>query len=185
LTPGLIAPHVILVDADDCAIGTMEKMEAHEKGLLHRAFSIFLFNDAGEMLIHRRALTKYHCGGQWSNACCSHPIKGKELEACVRDKLFQEMGIEAVTEKAFEFVYRAELPNGLIEHEYDHVFFGSYNSAPRPNPHEVSDWRYAPIERLRSELKNHPELFTPWFRIIFERVAQHYVTIGGLSQQLR
>lgn len=182
---GREVPHVILVDTDDREIGTMEKLEAHEKGLLHRAFSIFLFNDRGEMLIHRRALTKYHCGGQWSNTCCSHPEKGKDLNDCLRDKLFQEMGIAAEVEKAFEFTYRAEMENGLTEHEYDHVYIGRYNDAPRPNPEEVCDWRYVSMPALEAELRNEPEKFTPWFRMLFDRITKHYEAIDGIRQQLR
>ncbi|MCA1751977.1 MAG: isopentenyl-diphosphate Delta-isomerase [Cryomorphaceae bacterium] len=179
------APHVILVDAEDREIGTMEKLEAHKKGLLHRAFSIFLFNDQGEMLIHRRALSKYHCGGQWSNTCCSHPIKGKALNDCLSTKLHQEMGITAELEKAFEFTYRAEMENGLIEHEYDHVFIGRYKDTPRPNPREVCDWRYAPIDDVSAEMRSNPEKFTPWFRMLFDSVASHYATIDGARQQLQ
>lgn len=174
---------VILVDTDDREIGTMEKLEAHQRGLLHRAFSVFLFNSAGEMLIHRRAKHKYHCGGKWSNACCSHPVSGIDIETCLREKLFQEMGIESELVKAFEYTYRAELENGLIEHEYDHVYIGKYNGSPDPNPDEADDWRYASVDSLRKEMIVAPERFTPWFKMLFEKVVQHQAEFGFRFQQ--
>lgn len=174
---------VILVDENDREIGTMEKMEAHRIGALHRAFSVFLFNNSGEMLIHRRAEHKYHCGGKWSNACCSHPVRGVDLADCLNNRLFHEMGIKTELFKAFEFKYRAELDNGLIEHEYDHIYTGRYDGIPAPNPNEADDWRYVPVSALRREIAEAPEAFTPWFKMLFEKVVRHHTAIDPSFQQ--
>ena len=165
---------VILVDAKNREIGTMEKLEAHEKGVLHRAFSIFIFNDLGEMLIQRRALEKYHCPGMWSNACCSHPRKDEaQVEALTR-KMVQEMGFTVPVEKAFDFTYRAELDNGLIEYEFDEVYVGNYEGHVNPNPEEVCEYRYESIENIRRQIQQNPSNFTPWFRLLFEPIVKHY-----------
>lgn len=168
------ASHVILVDEFDNELGTMEKLEAHEKGLLHRAFSIFLFNDQGEMLLQKRAAEKYHCGDLWSNTCCSHPVKDVPIHTCLQNKLFQEMGIHAPVTKAFDYTYRALMANGLIEHEYDHVYLGRFNGIPAPNPDEVSEWRYASMDEVSRDLAQRPENYTAWFRLLFEPLSQHY-----------
>ena len=125
---------VILVNEDDQSTGWMEKMEAHRKGVLHRAFSVFIFNDNGEMLIHRRALDKYHSGGLWTNACCSHPREGETTEESAHRRLMEEMGFDCDIQEQFSFIYRAELDNDLIEHELDHVFFGRFNGKPSSPP---------------------------------------------------
>lgn len=166
--------HVILVDQFDNELGTMEKLEAHEKGVLHRAFSIFLFNDQGEMLLQKRASEKYHCGDLWSNTCCSHPVKDVALQTCIQAKLHQEMGISAPVEKAFDFTYRAEMANGLIEHEYDHIYVGHFNGIPSPNPAEVSEWRFASMDEIGRDLCARPERYTVWFRLLFDPLSRHY-----------
>jgi isopentenyl-diphosphate delta-isomerase len=126
------------------------------------------------MLLQKRAAEKYHCGGLWSNACCSHPVPDKPIQRCLQEKLQQEMGMNAELEKAFEFTYRAELNNGLIEHEYDHIYLGYTAALPQPNPSEVSEWRYINIEGLEQELKLHPECFTPWFQMLFSPLKAHF-----------
>lgn len=162
--------HVILVDREDRAVGTAEKSAAHVAGALHRAFSVFVFDDAGRMLLQRRALTKYHSGGLWSNTCCSHPRPGEDTAAAAHRRLVEEMGFDCPLETAFTFVYRADVGGGLIEHEYDHVFIGRAGTQPVPNPAEVDAWRYVEIGALAGELRRHPEHFTFWFRIAFDEL---------------
>ena len=169
-----MSEEVILVDSSNRQIGTMEKMEAHIKGELHRAFSIFVFNEEGKMLLHQRTDEKYHCGGLWTNAVCSHPKPGEKQVDALKRKMDQEMGFYSVVEKAFDFKYRAELGNGLIEHEYDEVYFAVYNGGFSPNPEEVKDYRFASIENIRSEIAENPELFTPWFKMLFERMSLYF-----------
>jgi len=152
----------------------MEKIEAHEKGLMHRAFSIFIFNSKDEMLLQRRAKSKYHCGGLWTNAVCSHPRPGEKQEEALRRKMMQEMGFSTEVKKAFDFSYRAELKNGLIEHEYDEVFFGIYDGSFEPNPLEVEQYRFFPLNKIKDELRTNPESFTPWFVLLFERMSDFY-----------
>lgn len=164
---------VILVDENDRALGTMEKMEAHEKGLLHRAFSVFVFNNNDELLLQQRAETKYHSGGLWTNTCCSHPRPEEEtLDAAFR-RMEEEMGMSCVLEPVFQFTYKAALDKGLWEHEFDHVFIGRTNALPEINPEEVMAYRYASIDDLRAEISAHPERFTVWFKIAFDRVADY------------
>lgn len=164
---------VILVDKNDMPIGVMDKLEAHEKGALHRAFSIFLFNYRGEMLLQKRATEKYHCGGLWSNTCCSHPQPDEKISDNMTQKLMQEMGISAPLQKAFTFLYRSEMANGLIEHELDHIYTGIYTGASSVNPEEVEAWSYCSIEKIGLELQRNPEQFTPWFRLLFDPVVNH------------
>ncbi|MBT1708011.1 isopentenyl-diphosphate Delta-isomerase [Fulvivirgaceae bacterium PWU5] len=160
--------HVILVNEQDEAIGTMEKMEAHRKGILHRAFSILLFNSKGEMLLQQRALDKYHSGGLWTNTCCSHPLPGETMEAATRRKLYQEMGIDLQPAFAYKFIYRAALDHDLIEHEYDHVYIGYYDGEPAINQDEVASWKYMDMLLLREDMRLHPADYTYWFRLIVE-----------------
>lgn len=162
--------NVILVSEQDVAVGEMEKMEAHRKGILHRAFSVFIFNSKGEMLLQRRALHKYHSGGLWSNACCSHPYPGERVENAALRRLNEELGFQAPVNKIFEFTYRAVFDNGLTEHEYDHVFTGEYNGRLNINPEEVSDYCFKDIEDIRASIQSHPEKFTKWFHIVFDRI---------------
>src|SRR5690554_3563304 len=159
---------VVLVDKNDQVLGTMEKLKAHEEGRLHRAFSVLIFNDKNEMLIHQRAHDKYHCGGMWTNACCSHPrLNETPKEAAVR-RLKEEMGFTTQLTYLGQFIYKAEFKNGLIENELDHVFVGWYNGIPVPNPEEVEDYRYIRIEDLKEEIKNKPQKHTVWFKMIVE-----------------
>lgn len=160
---------VILVDEHDREIGTMEKMEAHRLGKLHRAFSVVVFNSSGEMLIQKRASEKYHSAGLWSNACCSHPRPGEEIETAVRRRLREELGIDINPEFSFKFIYSVRFPNNLIEHELDHVFVGTYDGEPTINKKEASDWKFIDPKTLATQINFEPESFTHWFKIILDR----------------
>jgi isopentenyl-diphosphate delta-isomerase len=158
---------VILVDECDIPVGDMEKMEAHKKGLLHRAISVFIINSKGEILLQRRALDKYHSGGLWTNTCCTHPRVGEaSLEAANR-RLDEEMGMRANLHEAFFFIYRAELDHGMIEHEFDHVFIGFSDDVPNPNPEEVSDYKWMTVADIQNSIHENPSLWTEWFKVIF------------------
>lgn len=157
---------VILVDENDIELGTMEKMEAHRRGLLHRAFSVLLFNSKGELLLQKRSSSKYHSAGLWTNTCCSHPLPGETMDHAIQRKLMQEMNINAKPVLAFTFIYRADLENGLIEHEYDHVFIGTSDSEPVINRDEVEDWKFTSLSELQKEIKTNPDQFTFWFKLI-------------------
>jgi isopentenyl-diphosphate delta-isomerase len=172
---------VILVDKDDCEIGVMEKMEAHKQSVLHRAFSVFLFNPQGKMLLQQRALTKYHSAGLWTNTCCSHPRPGETLENAVSRRLIEEMGITTKVFKAFDFIYQAELPDNLNEYEFDHVFIGNYDADVRPNHLEVANFVYQSIEEVEANLQSHPEKYTVWFKIAFPKVVAWYQSNSLLS----
>ena len=158
--------HVILVDESDNAIGTMEKLEAHQKGILHRAFSILLFDSKGEILLQKRAHGKYHSGSLWTNTCCSHPFPGESMAEATRRKLIQEMGIDLVPEFAYKFIYKTNLADNLIEYEYDHVFFGTFDGDPIINTEEVEDWKFIDLASLRGAIKANPQEYTYWFKLI-------------------
>lgn len=161
---------VILVDGQDKYLGVMEKLEAHQKGVLHRAISVFIVNSNGEWLLQQRAPEKYHSGGQWSNACCSHPRPGENADDAAIRRLQEEMGLTAPLEKLFHFTYRESMDHGLTEHEFDHVYFGKTDKVPIIDPAEVQDWKYLPFSMIRNEMENAPENFTPWFLRIANRV---------------
>lgn len=148
----------------------MDKMEVHQKGLIHRAFSIFIFNSRGEMLLQQRALTKYHSAGLWSNSCCSHPHPGEEIKEAASRRLNEELGFETSLEKIFDFVYRVSFENGLVENEFDHVFVGHYDGNIKKNLEEVNDYVFKPMEQIALELKNTPENYTAWFKISFPKI---------------
>ncbi len=156
---------VILVNERDEPRGTMEKLEAHEKGELHRAFSVFIFNSKGELLLQQRALHKYHSGGLWTNTCCSHPRPGEETLAAAKRRLAEEMGLSATLEFKTAFVYKSEFENGLTEHEFDHVFTGSTDSSPIINPEEVAAYRWLSINEIKNQIAVNPGDYTTWFRI--------------------
>lgn len=163
---------VILVDELDNELGLMEKMEAHSTGTLHRALSVFVFNSEGKWLVHKRALEKYHSGGLWTNACCSHPRKGEAtIEAATR-RLEEEMGMSCELEHQFSFIYKAGLDRDLTEHELDHVYIGYSDSQPNPDPAEVADWKYITSEELEGELKNASPNYTEWFKLIYPRLIK-------------
>lgn len=164
---------VILVTENDTEVGRCEKMYAHEQGLLHRAFSIFLFNSHGEMLLHKRAMAKYHSGGLWTNACCSHPAPDVPIELSLQERLQFEMGMQCPLAHAFHFVYKAHLDHEMIEHEFDHVYIGVTDARPDPNPKEVDEWQYFNTEELQKMIEKNPELFTAWFKIALPKVLKH------------
>lgn len=157
---------VVLVDEADVAIGEMDKLEAHQKGVLHRAFSVFLFNEKGEMLLHQRAAGKYHGANLWTNACCSHPQWGEDVAESALERLQYEMGLTCALEKAFSFRYYTPVENNLIEHELDHVFTGKVpaDCLPQPNPDEVQAYRWVAPDALEKEVAAHPEGYTFWFK---------------------
>ena len=164
---------VILVDTNDVAIGEMEKMEAHRSGLLHRAFSIFIFNKNGQMLLQRRAPNKYHNGGLWSNTCCSHPKPGEDTLAAAQKRLQEEMGFTTSLKKIFDFKYKTLFENGLTEHEFDHVFVGEYDGQIIPNYNEISDYTFLSLDDINASIVANPEKFTSWFKIAFGKVATY------------
>ncbi|MDN3585802.1 isopentenyl-diphosphate Delta-isomerase [Pedobacter aquatilis] len=163
---------VILVDTFDIPIGKMEKLEAHVKGLLHRAFSVFIFNSKNELLLQQRAKDKYHSSGLWTNTCCSHPRWGESnLDAAIR-RLKEEMGMQCDLRYGFNFIYKSEFEDGLIEHELDHVFFGISDELPIINKTEVESFRYLSLAELQNEIKNNPTNYTTWLKICLERVIE-------------
>lgn len=158
---------VILVDENDNPVGAANKMEAHQKGSLHRAFSIFIFNSKGEMLLQQRALNKYHSAGLWSNTCCSHPAPGEETSTAAQKRLKEEMGFEVPVKKIFDFIYKAEFGNGLTEYELDHVLVGEYDGPVKLNSYEVMDCCYKDVWEISQSLKDHPKKYSVWFQLAF------------------
>lgn len=165
---------VILVDQDDVPIGEMDKLQAHKEGRLHRAFSVFVFNSEGELLLQKRAGSKYHSAGLWTNTCCSHPRPGEELSAAAKRRLMEEVGLECEVVWAFSFIYKVEFSNGLYEHELDHVLLGWCNDLPNLNPEEASEWKYMSFDEIRKDIKDNPSSYTEWLKIIIEKI-QAYV----------
>ena len=163
---------VVLVNEQDEAVGVAEKLHAHVEGVLHRAFSVFVFNDRGELLLQQRHPAKYHSGGLWSNTCCSHPRPGEPVEVAAQRRLQEEMGFVCPVRRLFGFVYRAEFAEGLVEHEYDHVFVGRFDGRPVPDAAEVADWRWIAPDALRQDVHAHPERYTYWFRLVLDRVLK-------------
>jgi isopentenyl-diphosphate delta-isomerase len=163
---------LILVNENDEFVGVMEKMEVHRKGLLHRAFSVFIFDKEGKMLLQKRSLEKYHSAGLWTNACCSHPIPGESVEDAAQRRLYEELGISTALQKIFVFTYKAKVENDLIEHEFDHVFAGEYDGNIQWDQEEVAECRLIDLNTIRSELENSPELYTAWFRIAFPQIEK-------------
>lgn len=158
---------VILVNEKDEQIGLMPKMEAHEKALLHRAFSVFVFNKDGELMIQQRAKGKYHSPGLWTNTCCSHQREGESNIEAGKRRLQEEMGFSTELKDTISFIYKAPFDNGLTEHEFDHILVGYYDGNPVLNPEEVHDWRWMPLEDLKNDMEHNPKLYTEWFKIIF------------------
>ena len=160
---------VILVDENDNELGLMEKLKAHEKGVLHRAFSVFLLNKSNELLLQKRALSKYHSPGLWTNTCCSHPRDNETIIEAANRRLGEEMGISSSMKPLLSFIYKAEFDNGLTEHELDHVVIGNFNGHPVINEDEVCDWKWENIDFLKKDLVDKPNIYTVWFKIIFEK----------------
>lgn len=165
--------NVILVDENDEQIGLMPKMEAHEKAVLHRAFSIFIMNDKGETMLQQRAEDKYHSPLLWTNTCCSHQREGESNIDAGKRRLREEMGFVTELEELFSFIYKAPFDNGLTEHELDHVMIGHYNEEPVINSEEVADWRWMKPEVVKEDIIENPNNYTAWFKIIFERFYKH------------
>lgn len=167
--------HVILVNEQDEVLGVMEKMEAHEKALLHRAFSVFVFNTEHQLLLQKRALTKYHSGGLWTNTCCSHPRPGELTATAAQRRLREEMGFTTELSEAFSFIYKTSFANGLTEYEFDHVFTGTYDGIIYINSEEVDNYAYRSLEEIASLLEQEPDTFTAWFHIAFPKVQNWYL----------
>jgi len=159
---------VILVDKNDNQVGLMPKLEAHEKGILHRAFSIFIFNSKYELLLQKRASSKYHSGGLWTNTCCSHPREGEDILDAANRRLDEEMGIKTSLRKVYDFIYKAELDNQLTEHEFDHVFYGVFDNDPILNKDEAEDFKWVDMETLNNDIIKNEDNYTVWFKIAFE-----------------
>ncbi|WP_036155919.1 isopentenyl-diphosphate Delta-isomerase [Maribacter forsetii] len=164
---------VILVNQDNEQIGTMAKMEAHEKALLHRAFSVFITNEKGDIMLQQRAASKYHSPLLWTNTCCSHQREGESNIDAGKRRLQEEMGFQAELKELFSFIYKAPFDNGLTEHEYDHVMLGSFNSEPNINPDEVEAWKWMSPEAVKEDISNNPNEYTAWFKIIFDKFYEH------------
>jgi isopentenyl-diphosphate Delta-isomerase len=159
---------VVLVDEKDNEIGVMPKMEAHEKAVLHRAFSVFIFNNKGELMLQQRAAHKYHSPLLWTNTCCSHQRKGESNIEAGRRRLYEEMGFTTELKEVFSFIYKAPFDNGLTEHELDHVLIGNFEGKPEINKEEVEDYKWMLLEDVKSDINNNPDLYTAWFKIIFK-----------------
>ena len=164
---------VILVNQDNEQIGTMPKMEAHEKAVLHRAFSVFIVNDNGDIMLQQRAASKYHSPLLWTNTCCSHQRVGESNIEAGKRRLQEEMGFQAELKELFSFIYKAPFDNGLTEHEYDHVMVGSFNSEPNINPDEVEAWKWMSPEAVKEDISKNPNDYTAWFKIIFDKFYEH------------
>ncbi|AXP81781.1 Isopentenyl-diphosphate Delta-isomerase [Mariniflexile rhizosphaerae] len=164
---------VILVNENDEQIGTMPKMEAHEKALLHRAFSVFVFNDNNELMLQQRAAHKYHSPLLWTNTCCSHQRVGETNIQAGKRRLMEEMGFVVELEDTISFIYKAPFDNGLTEHEFDHILIGKYNSTPIINPDEVASWKWMSLDAVKNDILEHPEFYTEWFKIIFDKFYEH------------
>lgn len=168
---------VILVDMDDNEMGSMEKMEAHIKGEMHRAFSVFVFNSDKKLILQQRALSKYHSPGLWTNTCCSHPRQGESTKDAAHRRMREEMGFDTEINEVFSFTYKADVGQGLIEHEFDHVFFGSYDGDFRINTEEVAQWKVMDMDELSADIDNNPHDYTVWFKIAFNEVQNYFVKL--------
>ena len=171
--------HVVLVDETDRAIGTEGKLAAHVTGALHRAFSVFVFDRTGNLLLQRRARTKYHSGGSWANTCCGHPRPGESVHSAATRRLREEMGLRCELRPLTAFRYRADVGNGLVEHEYDHILVGQYDGPPSPDPDEVEDWRWVPLNELTGEIARHGDQFAAWFSPALGELRAHLADREG------
>jgi len=169
-----VMENVILVDKNDNEIGAEEKMKVHKEGKLHRAFSIFVFNKEGQLLLQKRAKEKYHSPGLWANTCCSHPRPGELLEEAAKRRLKEEMGFECGLKKIFSFIYKAEFENGLVEHELDHVLMGIFNGEPNPNREEVDGYTFISLDLLEQDVQKSPGQYTPWLKIIVKKYINRF-----------
>lgn len=169
----MIEEHVILVNEKDEQIGTMPKLEAHEKAILHRAFSVFIFNDKNELMLQQRAAHKYHSPLLWTNTCCSHQRVGESNIQAGKRRLQEEMGFVTDLKETISFIYKAPFDNGLTEHELDHILLGTYTNEPQINKEEVESWKWMPLEDVKLDIELHPEVYTEWFKIIFQKFYKH------------
>lgn len=167
---------IILVDTNDVQTGTMGKLETHQKGLLHRAFSIFIKNDKDEIMLQKRAVGKYHSGGLWTNTCCGHPRNGEELMFAAHRRLKEEMGFDCELKEILTFIYEADLDKGLKENEFLHVFIGEYNNAPILNPEEADGWKWITMCELKTDIIKNPNKYTYWFKIVLEKIKEHKIS---------
>lgn len=165
---------LILVDEEDNETGTLDKLSVHQKGLLHRAFSVFIFNSKDELLLQQRAAGKYHSALLWSNTCCSHPLHNENISDTIGRRLLEEMGLQCHTHFAFSFIYKSLFENGLTEHEYDHVYVGRSDELPKPNPEEVKDYRYISLRKLEEEISANPQSFSEWLKISLPGVKHYF-----------
>lgn len=163
---------IILVDTHDQQVGVMGKLETHQKGLLHRAFSIIVKNDKGEVMLQKRAIGKYHSGGLWTNTCCGHPRDGEELSSAVHRRLKEEMGFDCPLKEILTFTYEADLDKGLKENEFLHVFTGEYNDEPILNPEEAEGWKWIPTDELKKDIAHNPNDYTYWFKVVLEKIEE-------------
>lgn len=173
---------VILVDPNGQEIGTADKSHAHRDGALHRAFSIFVFDGNGKVLLQQRARTKYHSKGLWSNTCCSHPRPHESLHEAAHRRLREEMGFDCVLKEIFSFTYKVLLADDVVEHEYDHVFFGHYDGALAPNPAEVNGWKWLDLTELRKDIRESPDRYTYWLRLCIDHVIQHLAITASVER---
>jgi len=162
--------YILLVDENDKEVGIGEKIKTHQEGKLHRAFSIFVFNSKGELLLQRRAKSKYHSGGLWTNTCCSHQRAGEPLEKVVHRRLKEEMGFDCELKEVFSFTYKVKFDNDLFEHEYDHVFIGNFDGEPVPSPEEVDEWKWVDLEELKKSIRENPDSYTYWLKMSIDKV---------------
>jgi isopentenyl-diphosphate delta-isomerase len=165
--------HVILVNEKDQEIGLMPKLEAHQKAVLHRAFSVFIFNSENELMLQQRASNKYHSPNLWTNTCCSHQRSGESNIQAGTRRLYEEMGFTTSLKEITSFIYKAPFDNGLTEHELDHIMVGYYNEDPVINTDEVEDWKWVKIEDVKQDIRLNPNLYTAWFKIIFKNFYNH------------
>jgi isopentenyl-diphosphate delta-isomerase len=179
----MVEEQVILVNEKDEQIGLMAKMEAHEKAVLHRAFSVFIFNSKNELMLQQRAAHKYHSPLLWTNTCCSHQRDGESNIQAGTRRLQEEMGFECDLKETTSFIYKAPFDNGLTEHELDHIMVGYYENPPVINPGEVEAWKWMPLEAVKSDIKLQPSLYTAWFKIIFEKFYKHINTNNESNRQ--
>lgn len=170
---------VILVDETDCDRGSLDKFEAHRRGMLHRALSVIVARSDGRLLLQRRAVGKYHSGGLWTNTCCSHPRPGEAVDVAAGRRLMEEMGFSCPLRPLFTVQYRAAVSNGLVENELVHVFGGRFDGTPQPNPGEVADWRWSSLAEIRSDIAAHPERYSVWFRKYLEEFGREIATIAA------
>ncbi|MFA5841434.1 MAG: isopentenyl-diphosphate Delta-isomerase [Candidatus Paceibacterota bacterium] len=168
---------IVLVDKNDTQIGVMGKLETHEKGLLHRAFSIIVRNNDGEIMLQKRAVVKYHSGGLWTNTCCGHPRYGEDLEYAAHRRLREEMGFDCTLKEIFNFTYEANLDHGLREHEFLHVFLGEYNGVPILNPEEADGWKWITIDELKKDMDQNPDKYTYWFKVALKEAEKNNIAI--------